>query len=771
MALILDGTSGITTPAETITTNLTFTGTGNRITGDLSNATVDSRALFQTSTVNGQTRLSVIPNGTENGAAIDLYNSSSDTSNSSRLSLRTSSTEMGLVSSRDGTGTYLPMAFYTGGSERARIDTSGNVGIGLSNPSSKLDVFGVARASTLSLLGTTAFSEGTISQDINWGMYFKAASAAAVEFAWASSAATERMRIDSSGNVGIGTSSPLGKLKVTVGDVAPAASGNMNTGVIYEVASGSRAINFGVNNTAGYSWINAAFSNNSGVPDNLVLMTGATERMRIDSSGYVGIGTASPSSKLDVNAMLAGYGGNLTSPVATITGANCATNGGGNLRVFANTSAAADVGGSMVFGGYYSAQVASVDYAEIAGRKQTGQTTGGYLSFSTRADLGDQTQRMRIDSSGNVGIGTSSPTVKLDVLGDAKFGATVNTGAGVTTGVASIELGSLRTGDGVAHIDFHGISGGDYQSRAIRSGGVNGALLLTNTGTGNFAIRQEGAGSILFDTNNTERMRIDSSGNVGIGTTSPAARLDINTTASGNILNVQGTAGASAEINISLTSGTGNKECILNFGNNLGTAGRYIGRIFYQTDNNVMGFWTNTTERMRITAAGGLAFSGSNVGTTGQILTSNGDSAPIWNSAFSGPLTGGVNITTAANYTVFAANTPTKIADLGSLDGGTHALLINYGYGYAADGTSSLYWGSVFGTTISITSNSMYYNGSPIETLIGCTTQHHRVVGLPVFTLKSDASLGSYGRLCLYVSFPQITNIDGWIIKAKLLVS
>ena len=520
MALILDGTSGITTPAETITTNLTFTGTGNRITGDLSNATVDSRALFQTSTVNGQTRLSVIPNGTENGAAIDLYNSSSDTSNSSRLSLRTSSTEMGLVSSRDGTGTYLPMAFYTGGSERARIDTSGNVGIGLSNPSSKLDVFGVARASTLSLLGTTAFSEGTISQDINWGMYFKAASAAAVEFAWVSSAATERMRIDSSGNVGIGTSSPLGKLKVTVGDVAPAASGNMNTGVIYEVASGSRAINFGVNNTAGYSWINAAFSNNSGVPDNLVLMTGATERMRIDSSGYVGIGTASPSSKLDVNAMLAGYGGNLTSPVATITGANCATNGGGNLRVFANTSAAADVGGSMVFGGYYSAQVASVDYAEIAGRKQTGQTTGGYLSFSTRADLGDQTQRMRIDSSGNVGIGTSSPTVKLDVLGDAKFGATVNTGAGVTTGVASIELGSLRTGDGVAHIDFHGISGGDYQSRAIRSGGVNGALLLTNTGTGNFAIRQEGAGSILFDTTNTERMRIDSSGVFLVGTSS-----------------------------------------------------------------------------------------------------------------------------------------------------------------------------------------------------------------------------------------------------------
>jgi hypothetical protein len=102
---------------------------------------------------------------------------------------------------------------------------------------------------------------------------------------------TELMRLDSSGNVGIGTSSPLGKLKVVVGDVAPAASGNMNTGVIYESGSGARAINFGVNNTAGYSWINAAFANNSGVADNLVLMTGATERMRIDSVGRVLIGT------------------------------------------------------------------------------------------------------------------------------------------------------------------------------------------------------------------------------------------------------------------------------------------------------------------------------------------------------------------------------------------------------------------------------------------------------------------------------------------------
>ena len=97
---------------------------------------------------------------------------------------------------------------------------------------------------------------------------------------------TNTLHVDSTNNnVGIGTSAPLGKLKVAVGDNAPAASGNMNTGVVFESASASRAINIGVNNTAGYSWINAAFANNSGISDNLALMTGATERMRIDSSG------------------------------------------------------------------------------------------------------------------------------------------------------------------------------------------------------------------------------------------------------------------------------------------------------------------------------------------------------------------------------------------------------------------------------------------------------------------------------------------------------
>jgi len=106
--------------------NLTFTGTGNRITGDFSNSLVSNRVLFQTSTANSITKLGIIPSGTATQSQFNLLNSS-DSANSSIMQLYVDASTANLAASLAGTGSYVPIVFSTGGAERMRIDTSGNV--------------------------------------------------------------------------------------------------------------------------------------------------------------------------------------------------------------------------------------------------------------------------------------------------------------------------------------------------------------------------------------------------------------------------------------------------------------------------------------------------------------------------------------------------------------------------------------------------------------------------------------------------------------------
>jgi hypothetical protein len=145
--------------------NLTFTGTGNRILGDFSNATATSRVSFQTSTTNSNTVVQAIPNGTGTIALFDVYNNS-DPTNAANCRVRISSTEAQLSTGISGTGTYLPLTMHTGGSERVRVFTSGGVSIGnTTDPgATNLSVTGTiaGNGSLLTALNASNIASGTI---------------------------------------------------------------------------------------------------------------------------------------------------------------------------------------------------------------------------------------------------------------------------------------------------------------------------------------------------------------------------------------------------------------------------------------------------------------------------------------------------------------------------------------------------------------------------------------------------------------------------------
>jgi hypothetical protein len=225
-----------------VTGNLNFTGTGNRITGDFSNATIANRVLFQTSTSNSSTALGVIPNGTGSVGQINLF-TSSDPANSSVLSIlaAASLTESRFQAGFTGTGTYLPITFYTGGSERVRVDTSGNVGIGTSSPNAKVEILKTSSGAVVTQLflhnasdadGTGArldfagLTDGTIPTASISNIRTGAGTYALTFNNFGGGSNTERARIDSSGNLLVGcTSLPGGGTTGTAFQLGASISG------------------------------------------------------------------------------------------------------------------------------------------------------------------------------------------------------------------------------------------------------------------------------------------------------------------------------------------------------------------------------------------------------------------------------------------------------------------------------------------------------------------------------------------------------------------
>ena len=368
------------------------------------------------------------------------------------------------------------------GNSFTNLKVSGTLGV------TGITTVAAGAAATPSIISTTGTADT--------GQWFPAADT----IAW-STAGSERVRFDSSGNVGIGTSAPSTEgTNIRLGIVGGAGQ------IATTLATSNSNAGFSVrgNVSSGYQLAIGATSGGDPYLQGVNYNGGATSANLCVQAfgGYVGIGTTTPSSLLSVNGTLGVAGATTLSSTLGVTGATTLSSTLGVTGATTLTGTATLNSTLAVTGGTFEAITISGSSTNAKGMRfqnsaassknyNIGSSGGGPSpagSFFIYDDTASAT-RMVIDTSGNVGIGTSSPGGKLEVVGGRTF----------------LSAASEPYACGVRYVS----TGGSFYFGAASSSATPDGVFCQSGGS--------------------ERMRITDGGNVGIGTNSPGYQLTVNT--------------------------------------------------------------------------------------------------------------------------------------------------------------------------------------------------------------------------------------------------